>query len=209
MLAADWPFVLAVAAFGVYVAAGCFMLYSVHYAIGDALSRSADARAVLFSRDPHLAAWGFVWFPGPVVLELPFMAVVSPLNHAALAGPLSTATCGALTVLVIVRLLRRLGLSEPVVAGLTLTYCLNPIIIFYCGNGMSEASFYLAASVFMLGVVWWYQETSPLSLILMSMGLAASMAIREEALAFVPSGWRCLSRSASPRGRGGPSSPLS
>ena len=37
---------------------------------------------------------GFSWFPGPVVLELPFMLLASPLDHAALAGPLSTATCG-------------------------------------------------------------------------------------------------------------------
>lgn len=177
---------LAVVAFGIYIAAGCFMFYSVHYEIGDALSRSEDARAVLFSRDPHLAAWGFVWFPGPVVLELPFMLFTSPLNQAALAGPLSTAACGAFTVPVMVRLFRRLGLSEPMVAGLTLTYCLNPVIIFYCANGMSEASFYLAAAVFLLGTVWWYQEGGPRSLILISMGLAAAMTIRYEALGLVP-----------------------
>jgi hypothetical protein len=181
-----WPLALALMALGIYVAAGCFMLFSVHYEIGDALSRSEDAREVLFSRDPHLAAWGFVWFPLPVVLQLPFMAVMSPLNQAALSGPLSTAACGAVTVLVLVKLFRRLGLSEPVVAGLTITYCLNPVIIFYCGNGMSEASFYLAASVFLLGIVAWFQEGGSLSLILVSMGLAASMAIREEALALVP-----------------------
>lgn len=186
VLEAKWPLVVAVVAFASYVAAGCFMLYSVHYAIGDALSRSEDARAVLFSRDPHLAAWGFVWFPGPVVLELPFMLFTSPLNHAALAGPLSTAACGALTVLVLVKLFRRLGLSEPVVAGLTLTYAFNPVMIFYAGNGMSEASFYLSAAVFLLGIVWWYQDGGMRSLILISMGLAASMTIREEALALVP-----------------------
>jgi hypothetical protein len=185
-LAEKWPAVLAIVAFGVYVAAGCYMLYSVHYAIGDALSRSEDARAVLFSRDPHLAAWGFVWFPGPVVLELPFMLVVGPLNHAALAGPLSTAMCGAITVLVMVKVFRRLGLSEPMVAGLTVAYCLNPVIIFYCANGMSEASFYLAASVFFLGLIRWYQEGGPVSLILMSLALAAAMTIREEALVLVP-----------------------
>lgn len=149
---------LALVALGVYVAAGYYMLYSVHYAIGDALVRAGDARGVLFSRDPHLAAWGFVWFPGPVVLELPFMLVASPLDHAAFAGALTTAACGAATVLVLVRLFRRLGLSEPVVAGLALTYCLNPVVIFYCANGMSEASFYLAASVFLLGIIQWYKE---------------------------------------------------
>ena len=59
-----WPWALALVALGVYVALGYYLLYSVHYAIGDALVRSGDARAVLYSRDPHLAAWGFVWFPG-------------------------------------------------------------------------------------------------------------------------------------------------
>jgi hypothetical protein len=173
-------------ALGVYVAAGWFMLYSVHYVIGDAMVRAEDARAVLYSRDPHLAAWGFVWFPGPVVLELPFMLFTSPLNHAALAGPLSTAVCGAATVLVLVRLFRSLGLSEPVVAGLTLTYCLNPVIIFYCANGMSEASFYLAASVFLLGIVQWFKQGGPRALILLSLGLGATMAIRQEAIFIVP-----------------------
>jgi hypothetical protein len=186
VLATRWPLVLAVVAFGVYVAAGCYMLYSVHYAIGDALSRSEDARAVLFSRDPHLAAWGFVWFPGPVVLELPFMLIVSPLNQAALAGPLSTAMCGTITILVMVKVLRRLDLSEALVAALTAVYCFNPIIIFYSANGMSEASFYLAASVFFLGLVRWYQEGGTVSLILMSLALAAAMTIREEAPVLVP-----------------------
>ncbi|HUC13777.1 MAG TPA: hypothetical protein VMS00_04930 [Acidimicrobiales bacterium] len=181
-----WPCALALLALAVYVAAGWFMLYSAHYAIGDAMSRAEDARAVLFSRDPHLAAWGFGWFPGPVVLELPFMLVASPLNHAALAGPLTTAACGTLTVLVLVRLFRALGLSEPVVAGLTLTYCLNPVIIFYSANGMSEASFYLAATVFLLGIVQWFKEGGPRPLILMSLGLAAAMTIREEAIVLVP-----------------------
>ena len=181
-----WPWGLALVALGVYLAAGYYMVYSVHYAIGDALSRSEDARAVLYSRDPHLAAWGFVWFPLPVVLQLPFMLVMSPLDQAAMAGPLSTAVCGAIAVLVLVRLFRHLGLSEPVVGGLTLTYCLNPVIIFYCANGMSEASFYLAASVFLLGIVDWFSEGGSRSLILMSLGLAASMAIREEALVLVP-----------------------
>jgi hypothetical protein len=181
-----WPLALALVALGVYVAVGYYLLYSVHYAIGDALVRAGDARAVLFSRDPHLAAWGFVWFPGPVVLELPFMLVASPLDHAAFAGPLTTAACGAATVLVLVRLFRRLGLSEPVVGGLTLTYCLNPVVIFYCANGMSEASFYLAASVFLLGIVQWYSDGGPRSLIVMSLGLGATMAIREEAVFLVP-----------------------
>jgi hypothetical protein len=103
-----------------------------------------------------------------------------------LAGALTTAACGAANVVVLVRLFRRLGLSEPVVAGLTLTYCLNPVVIFYCANGMSEASFYLAASVFLLGIVQWYKEGGPRSLILMSMGLGATMAIREEAVFLVP-----------------------
>jgi hypothetical protein len=181
-----WPRALALIALAVYIAAGCYMLYSVNYAIGDAMVRAEDARAVLFSRDPHLAAWGFVWFPGPVVLELPFMLVASPLNHAALAGPLTTAFCGAATVLVLVRLFRQLGLSDPVVAGLTLTYCLNPVIIFYCANGMSEASFYLAVSVFLLGIVQFFKEGGPRSLIVLSLGLAATMAIREEAVVIVP-----------------------
>src|SRR5579863_2562663 len=153
-----WPWALALVALGVYIGAGYYLLYSVHYAIGDALVRAGDARAVLYSRDPHLAAWGFVWFPGPVVLELPFMAIASPVDYAPLAGPVTTAVCGAATVLVLVRLLRRLGLGELTVAGLTLTYCLNPVIIFYAANGMSEASYYLAVSVFALGIVQWFKD---------------------------------------------------
>ena len=181
-----WPWALALVALGVYIGAGYYLLYSVHYAIGDALVRAGDARAVLYSRDPHLAAWGFVWFPGPVVLELPFMAIASPLNYAPLAGPVTTAACGAATVLVLVRLFRRLGLGELTVAGLTLTYCLNPVIIFYAANGMSEASYYLAVSVFVLGIVQWFKDGGPRSLIVMSLGLGATMAIRQEAIFLVP-----------------------
>ena len=43
----------------------------------DAMSRVANAYYVLFSRDPHLAAIGFVWNPLPSLATLPLL-VFSP-----------------------------------------------------------------------------------------------------------------------------------
>jgi 4-amino-4-deoxy-L-arabinose transferase-like glycosyltransferase len=181
-----WPWALALGALVVYVATALWLLYAIDYHIGDALYRTANARFMLQSRDPHLAAVGFVWPPLPVLLQLPFMLVLGPLQHAVVAGPLSTACCGALTVPVIAAICRSLDLSRPLAITLTAAYALNPVTVFSAANGMSEAWFYLFTAVALLGLVRWTRRRKVLDLVVMAAGLASAMLVRYETLALVP-----------------------
>src|SRR5919204_6676355 len=63
-----------------YLALGAYLDLVAHVIVGDAWSRVGNAYYVLFSRDPHLAAIGFVWSPLPSLLELPLVVLhgVSP-----------------------------------------------------------------------------------------------------------------------------------
>ena len=181
-----WPWYVAAACQAVYVATAVWVLYGLPYEIGDALARSADARYMLFSRDPHLAAVGFVWLPLPVLAQLPFMLVLSPLHQAVAAGPLSTTVAGALTIVVVASICRTLGLGRRMSLAVTLAYGLNPIIVFTAANGMSEAWFYLFASIALLGYLRWFLDRRMNDVAILAVGLAGAMAVRYETLAFVP-----------------------
>jgi len=183
---ARWPLVMAAIALAAYVATAIWMLYGLPYEIGDALARTADARYMLFSRDPHLAAVGFVWLPLPVLAQLPFMLVASPLHQAVAAGPISTAVGGALAVLVVAGITRVLQLGRGLGVALTAAYAFNPVIIFTSANGMSETWFYLFAAIALLGYVQWIRYGRTLDLVVISAGLAGAMFVRYETIAFIP-----------------------
>ncbi|HEX7225338.1 MAG TPA: hypothetical protein VF367_07150, partial [Candidatus Limnocylindria bacterium] len=55
--------VVLVALLALYLTAGVLVTLVHHGLPGDAWSRVGNAYYVLFSRDPHLAAMGFVWNP--------------------------------------------------------------------------------------------------------------------------------------------------
>jgi hypothetical protein len=152
---------------------------------------------MLYSRDPHLAAVGFVWLPLPVIMQLPFMLVLSPLTQAVAAGPLSTTLAGAATVAVIGAITQTLGLSKRFSMAATALFAFNPVIVFTAANGMSESWFYLFASVALLGLLRWIGTSHLLDLALLAGGLAGAMVVRYETVAFVP----ILAVTAAIRGR--------
>src|SRR4029077_5381603 len=61
-----------------YLAVGYWLQVRHGFIIGDALSRVSAAQSVLFSRDPHLAAIGFIFTPLTAMVQIPFVAL-SPL----------------------------------------------------------------------------------------------------------------------------------
>jgi hypothetical protein len=128
-------------ALGVYLAAGLYLILALHAYAGDAVSRVANAYYVLFSRDPHLGAIGFVWNPLPSLLALPLAALhpwIPAMVSRNVAGVVLSAGFGALGVGLLYDLLGELGLEArwrwPVVAA----YALNPLVVLYGANGMTD-----------------------------------------------------------------------
>jgi hypothetical protein len=179
------PALLGVLALGVYVVAAVLLRTRLHYAIGDSLARSANAKQILFSRDPHLAALGFVWPPFPTLIQLPFVAVLELFGRAELAGPVSTATLAAGSVVVLTRTCRALGLGRTLSVLLVAAYALNPYVVFTAANGMSEASAFFFLALVGYGLVRFARTLSNGGLIAGAVGLAGLVLTRVESVLVV------------------------
>src|SRR5690606_5766592 len=97
------------------------------YMHSDAVSRVANAFYVLYSRDPHLGAIGFVWNPLPSLLELlPLLAypIIPAIATAGLAANLLTALFAAGTSLMLFSFCRKSTGSLTISLILTLSYSL-------------------------------------------------------------------------------------
>jgi hypothetical protein len=128
----------------IYVAAGYWLQVRNGLIMGDTLSRVAATQAVLFSRDPHLAALGFVFPPlvGVVqILPVYFDPWIPWLVERAFAGTLMSAPFMAGAAVQIFKMGTDRGVSQGFIWVITALFALNPMIIFYGSNGMSEAPF--------------------------------------------------------------------
>lgn len=114
------------------------------FLMGDALSRVQATEAALFSRDPHLSAIGFVFTPLTSLAQLPFVALAPAfpwMTHWGLSGAFMSALFMGGAVLMIFGIGTDRGLPWWMVGGITAAFALNPMVVFYGANGMSEAPF--------------------------------------------------------------------
>jgi hypothetical protein len=130
--------------FAFYLAVAFYFVFGAHIIMGDALSRVGSAERVFFSRDPHLAAIGFVWVPLPILAVLPLVplkALWPELVTQGFASNIVSAAFMAGAVYLVRRILVEMGISRLVRWVLIGAFALHPLIVFSAGNGMSEAPF--------------------------------------------------------------------
>jgi hypothetical protein len=165
------------------------MLVLWHHAIvSDAWSRVASAHAVLHSRDPHLAALGFVWSPLPTFLLLPLVALEGlwpALVDSAMAASIVSALAMAGSVVVLSGFLRDLGLGRGWRLALLIGFAVHPITVHYAANGNSEALLFLTLVVAMRALASWMREGELSSLVTAGIALAFAYLTRYEAAAAV------------------------
>ncbi|QDP95705.1 ABC transporter [Microlunatus elymi] len=171
---------------GCYLLVGLWLSYHRGLIMGDALSRVADARFVLFSRFPHLAAMGFVFTPLTTFLQLPLVAVLNPwpdlLAHAVPAIVVSAlAMSGA--VLQVAGMLRDRRMTGGWIIVLSAMLALHPMIIIYGANGMSEALFLLMMAICARFLLRWFGSDDVHDLALVGLALALGLLVRYDALA--------------------------
>ena len=166
---------------------GAWMLYVSRIFVGDALARAANAHHVLFSRDPHLAAIGFIWPPLPSFVEIPFVALLRPLGQAWFAPQIMSALFTAGLIVLLNRVLIVLGVSTRWRVPTLLAVALNPLIFFSAINGMTENVFLF----FVVGAVYYmlvWQETSSTPLIIFGAFAGLAFFVRYESVAFAGAG---------------------
>jgi hypothetical protein len=147
----------------------------------------AHAHHVVLSRDPHLAAIGFIWPPLPSAFEIPFVLALHPFRETILAGPLFSAIFTGGFAVVFNRMLADLRIGRGLRIAALLALFANPLMWYYAGNGMTEIPFLF----FVLVVAWcfgrWTRDNL-YSLILASLATAGALAVRYEAAAVLAAG---------------------
>ncbi len=142
--------------FSVYFAISMLLDFKYMAFYGDSVSRVANAFYVLHSRDPHLAAIGFVWNPLSSALDLPLLAFNSfwpDLASHAVAGTTMSALAMAGAAYQLNAILREWNIRALARVVMTALFALNPMILIFGGNGMSEALYLflmLAAARYLL-----------------------------------------------------------
>lgn len=133
-----------VVAFLAYLAVGLYLAMGVHFFIGDSLSRVQSAQSVLFSRDPHVSAIGFIFTPLTALVQLPLTALTPwwhPMTTEAVSASIMSAAFMAGSVTQVAGIARDRALPAGLTTGVIACYALNPMIVFYAANGMSEAPY--------------------------------------------------------------------
>jgi hypothetical protein len=130
--------------FGAYLVVASVLVFGHHSIIGDAWSRVANSYYVLFSRDPHLAAIGFVWNPLPslaILPLLPFKAIWPALVSEGFAANILSAAFMAGAAFQLIGMLRDQRVPKVAALAISVAFAANPMIVLYGANGMSEAPF--------------------------------------------------------------------
>jgi Dolichyl-phosphate-mannose-protein mannosyltransferase len=172
--------------FALYAGVGMWLVLAQHSVMDDALSRVANASYVLYSREPKLANIGFVWTPLPSLLILPLL----PLKFAwpALVGQgllanLLSAVAMAVSARVLYGLLGDLGVRRHVRIAIAIAFGLQPMIIWFGANGMTEALLIVFVLLASRRLVQWLDNSRPRHLMAAGWFLAIGYLARYEVLA--------------------------
>jgi hypothetical protein len=173
------------------------VLLDFHYKVypGDAVSRMANGFYVVYSRDPHLAAVGFVWTPLVSMADLVFLLgndIWPALSHNDMAGSLTSVFAMAGAAHQIRAALREWGVGRTPRLLLTASFVLNPMILYYAGNGMSEAFFLFTLTASARYLLRWIQASDLRSLAYAAIALGFAYLTRNEAAAAIGGGAICV-----------------
>mgnify|MGYP001309437061 CR=1 FL=1 len=150
--------------FAVFAAVYFWIGYRVtidgHVVVFDALNRLTNAYLVWWNDPPKLAAIGFLFPPLTTIALLP-LTIVKPVATSLVALPLATALAAAAAMVWLDRTLARCEMPALMRLPLLAAFGLNPLWVFYAGNGMSEALYLALLAVTLYAFVSWYETSEP------------------------------------------------
>jgi hypothetical protein len=169
--------VLFAIAAGIYFWVGYRTVVEDGVVVFDALDRLTRAYMVWHNEPPKLAAIGFVFPPLTTMSFLPF-TIVKPLATSLVALPLVSSIFGGSMVVSMNRLLARCSMPGQRRWLMLALFALNPLVIFYAGNGMSEVV-YLALLTFSLYCfVSWFLTAQPRFLVAAALAFSLLVLLR-------------------------------
>ncbi|MFC9439965.1 ArnT family glycosyltransferase [Nocardia sp. NPDC057030] len=180
---ARWIFVASTL---LYLAAGTWLSAGNGFLMGDALSRVSATQATLFSRDPHLSAIGFVFTPLTSLAQLPMVALAQwfpGITTWGLSGVLMSALFMAGAVVMVFGIGTDRGAPLWLSGGVALLFALNPMVVFYGANGMSEAPFLFCLCWALRRLIRWMRTDDANDLTACGIALGLAYLTRYDALA--------------------------
>ncbi|MGN8230749.1 ArnT family glycosyltransferase [Paenibacillus polymyxa] len=167
------------------LAVGVYFAWYLGYMHTDALSRVANAFYVLYSRDPHLGAIGFVWNPLPSLMELivllfyPLFPVLA--SHGLAAVIVSSLFAGASAALLYATG-KQLGLHGATSLLIALLFSLNPFMFLFGFNGLSDSPYIFFILLTVSRFCMWLKDRKAANLIVSGFALALAFWVRYEAV---------------------------
>jgi hypothetical protein len=175
-----------------WLAAGGYLLIAAYTVLalniipGDSLSRVGIAERILFSRDPHLAAIGFVWNPVQILPLLPLVSLKflwPDIVRLGFAAAIVSAFFMAGAVYQVHATLRDFGVGPFPRLILTVLFAIHPMILYYAVNGMSEAMLLFFLLIATRQLAAWLKSFRAPQLAYAGLALAAAYLSRYEAIA--------------------------
>lgn len=171
------------AALAGYLGLGAHLVFGLGFIDPDAYSRVISASFVFFSRDPHLAAIGFVWPPLPALFELgliPLTVAWPAVVARGFAAVIMSAIFMAGAVHQLDRALWDFGVSRLARYVLVAAFAFHPMIAYYGANGMSEAPTVFFMVLVARHFARWVWEPAVGPLVIAGLGLAGAYLTRYE-----------------------------
>ncbi|MBI3969097.1 MAG: glycosyltransferase family 39 protein [Chloroflexi bacterium] len=150
------------------------VVFRLNLFVTDGMARTIAAWRVFFGPDPKLSEIGFIWAPLPTLLQLP-LVLVPVLQEKGLSGNVLTAIMGAFTLGSLNRIFRGYGLSRQVRYTLLALFAINPMILFYSSNALSEMTFIFFTLLSVDYLLGWHRTRAIRPLI--SLGFAVGLAL--------------------------------
>lgn len=173
-------------AFGSYLAVAILLDFKYKVFPADAFSRMANGFYIIYSSDPHLAAVGFVWEPLQSFADLVVLLgnhLWPALSRDEMAGSLVSALAMAGAAYQILCALREWGVSRAPRLVLTAFFALDPMVVYYGGNGMSEGLYLFTLITSTRYLLRWMRDGDLRSLAYSATALAFCYLTRNEAAA--------------------------
>lgn len=158
---------------GAYFALGYRTTIEDDVIVFDSLDRLARAYMAFWNDPPKLAAIGFAFPPLTTIAFLP-LAIVKPLASSLVALPLLSALFSAGTMVVLNVTFRRCEMPALMRYALLLAFGLNPLWLFYAGNGTGDAVYLFFLAFGVMCFVNWYCTEGAIHL--MGAGTALALA---------------------------------
>ena len=169
-----------------YLVVGVLLDFHYDSFNGDAVARMANAFYVLYSRDRHVAAVGFVWNPGTSIADfipLLFYHLWTPLASHIFAASLVSASCMAGAVYQLRCTLAEWGVARVPRLLLVTIFALNAMILYYGGDGMSEGLYLFTLIATSRYLLRWLRHGDLHSLVYAASALGVCYLARNEAVA--------------------------